>query len=286
MKKRLLKSLLIVFGGYIALVLLRFLYLELDSHEGDSVYVPDHGSGIVMREAAYKSKISNYATLQIQTASGVADQKYEKVADVESTTSEFDRDESGVRNLLKTKGGVLQSEFATNKRPHRALRLVIGVPPGLFDDFVKDLSAFGRVDNIQTTKTDKTNDYLELNARRAALTKTRDSLVALRERGGSIDELIKLEKSISELDEKLQTSNVQLGQFDKVNEFCTVNFSLTENAASKRGPNHFGNLIWSIEWAGPIYLIVVGIALVGSLAVLFLWGLLDKLGALEAKTNR
>jgi hypothetical protein len=83
------------------------------------------------------------------------------------------------------------------------------------------------------TKTDKTNEYLQLNAKRISLEKTRNSLLDLKGRSGRIDEFIGLENRILEMEAQLQELGVQLGDYDETNEFCSVRFSMIEKGSSK-----------------------------------------------------
>ena len=58
--------------------------------------------------------------------------------------------------------------------------LLDALPPGEFDTAVAALQKIGKAQGYWVTKTDKTNDYLQLRAKSASLIKTRDALIALK----------------------------------------------------------------------------------------------------------
>ncbi len=174
----------------------------------------------------------NYATIRHKVQSGQApiriDQKYEKIADIKSSTNEFDLNEQRLRKQISAFNGLIQFESKNGNSGFRNLNLIIGVPPKHFDSMYRELVKIGTVQAKQITKKDKTNEYKELRAKKLSLEKTRSSLIALKSKGGHIGEYMQLENRILEIEQQLQDLGVSLGNFDEENEFCTVKFSLTE----------------------------------------------------------
>jgi hypothetical protein len=224
------------------------------------------------------SSVRNYASVKFKVAQQEAavEQKYEKIASVSATTEKYDEDQQRARDAIKTHNALIQEEAVNNYNRRNVLNLTIGVPPGEFDAIVADLKLIGKIQDFQITKTDKTNDFLELKAKRATLEKTRDSLIGLKAQGGKIEELVKLEQEVLSLEDKIQSFGVQLGQFDKVNEFCTVRFTLAETKAEIVRSPHLGYLIESLHWASTVYLAWLGIACVGLIAVILLLIIIEK----------
>lgn len=283
MKKKTLNGLLIVLLGYLLLAALRMLHLEWSDtgeRRASGAMAPEESvqfelpSMMQDKGASYK----NYATLAFQATPSQAavEQKYEKIGSLHAETEDFDAAETLARNIIREQHALVQEEVTNSSKALRHLQLTIGVPPDNFDTVVKALKTVGQTTSFQVTKTDKTNDFLELKARRITLEKTRDALIALKAQGGKIDELVKLEQEILKLEDQIQGLGVQLGQFDKVNEFCTVRFSLAERLAVVSRSPHLGYLLASLEWAGWMYLAWLGIAAVGLLVVLLLLMLVEK----------
>ncbi|MGB5434820.1 MAG: DUF4349 domain-containing protein [Maribacter sp.] len=174
----------------------------------------------------------NYATQKHKGISGQSpirmDQKYEKIADIKSVTTQFDREENLIRNKIKDFNGLIQFENKNGNTGYRNLSLIIGVPPANFDSIYSQLITIGTIQAKQITKKDKTNEYKELNAKKLSLEKIRASLIALKSEGGRIEEYMQLENRILEIEQQFQELGVSLGNFDVENEFCTVKFALSE----------------------------------------------------------
>ena len=218
---------------------------------------------------------SNIASFSI--GAGSIEQKYEKVGEMTSRTTDFDRDEGSARRIVTEQGGVVQTENrVTTAGTHQNLQLVIGVPPGRFDAVVAALAKVGEMLNLEVTKTDKTNEYLDLRAKRSSLEKARDALTAMKGQGGKLEELIQLEREILKVEGEIQALGVQLGQFDKENEFCTVRFQLASVDRGGNGPSDGWLLIEAMEWATPVYLGILAFLFVGLLCVLLSFVIAEK----------
>lgn len=290
MKTKLLQGLGFVALGYLLLVALHFIYLELggtsDGRISEARMRVQQEYMMSLSSVRGKS-VSNYATMRFEVAQGQAavEQKYEKIGSLDSTTDKFEEDEKRTRVVIQQHEALIQEEVVNRREDLRQLHLTIGVPPGSFDSVVGALKAIGNSASFQVTKTDKTNDFLELKAKRSTLEKARDSLIGLKTQGGKIEELVKLEQEILKLEDQIQGLGVQLGQFDKVNEFCTVRFNLAETNAVKVQSPHLGYLISSLQWASTVYLALLGILVVGLVCVILLLVIIEKSKILRPETQ-
>ncbi len=118
----------------------------------------------------------------------------------------------------------------------RSLQLGIGVPPDRFDVFVEAARLVGKNTSIEVVKNDKTNEYLQLKAKRQTLEKARAALEELRTGGGSTEERVVVQNRLTEIEQQIQDLGVSLGEFDSQNELCTVKVALRENLAPKPWP--------------------------------------------------
>ncbi|MFT4601016.1 MAG: hypothetical protein ACI857_001193 [Arenicella sp.] len=169
-----------------------------------------------------------YQSPDLSIDPGSVDQKYEKIAEVKAATASFDSDEEYVRTQVEDFNGIIQYEKKFGNEGERSLQLQVGVPPDNFDSLYLKLITVGVTHFKQIIKNDKTNEYLELNARKASLEKTHASLIEFKEKGGQINEFVNLENRILEIEVELQNLGVNLGDFDESNEFCTMKFALAE----------------------------------------------------------
>jgi hypothetical protein len=175
-------------------------------------------------------------------------QKYEKVATVGQSTASFDTDRAKVDALIQASGGLTQYELQQGLAGARVLHLTIGVPPAKFDPFIDDIRKIAKNTQLVIVKTDKTNEYRQLRARRETLEKTRKALADMAGSGGSIDERLKVQAQLTQVEDKLQDLGVALGDFNAENEFCTVKLSLAEIAA-KHGPSLAARIFRAFLWA-------------------------------------
>lgn len=235
MKTTFLKYLLLILAGFVLLFLLRLGYgywKYPDGRPPQGQYIPTE-QGISIN---FDSGRNNYASTKYKgkgvttapTGPQAYDQKYEKVGTLGAKSSNFDEDVNTVKGLIKDYNGLIQYEQQGGLSPSRYLHLAIGVPPENFDAAVDALKNIGKLTSIRIDKSDKTNEYQKLKAKRATLEAHLESLMNLKSQSGKIEEYMELEEKIEHINQQLQDLGVSLGEFDSQNEFCTVKFTLSE----------------------------------------------------------
>ncbi len=254
-KKRLKKLLLFLSLIFIALFGFRLIYGYQQVTAPSPVLFQNE------LEAVALNSRKNYASIKYQANSGQApvhvDQKYEKIADIKSFSTQFDSDERRLRKEVANLDGLIQFENNSGNEGYRNLQLIIGVPPENFDTVYTKLVTIGKIQAKQITKKDKTNEYKELNAKKASLEKIRGSLLDLKSKGGRIEEYMQLENRILEIEQQLQELGVSLGNFDDENEFCTVKFSLSESKEISIGT--LQRVKEALEWTIETYLMLMAV---------------------------
>lgn len=265
--------------GFVGLFIFRIAY-------GYTVS-PSQNSNYTRVFDGINSLTRNYASKEYKVKGGEGarqspvsvDQKYEKVAEVNTKSAKFDKEEKTARQAIKAQNALIQYEQKSGNKGRRQLHLLIGVPPENFDSLYQRLILIGTVQNKQITKKDKTNEYRELNAKKASLDKIRNSLIDLKSKGGKIEEYMQLENRILDIEQQLQELGVSLGDFDAENEFCTVKFSLQEGKEVQISLMHRIKvaLKWTVEMYLQIMVMLFFLTLFAYVGVL----LLDKLKVLE-----
>ena len=229
--------------------------------------------------AGFETGRKNYAS-EKQSGGLIAPgdtQKYEKVATIGQSTSHFDEDRAKAEALITASAGLTQYERLQGLSGHRILQLGIGVPPAKFDSFIEDARKIAKVTDLAIVKTDKTNEYRQLRARRETLEKARKALTEMAASGGSTDERLKVQAQLTDVEEKIQDLGVSLGDFNAENEFCTVKLTLSETAAVRGVPlrqRAFNAFVWALEHflilsAGFLLLVLavwLGMLVLGALA--------------------
>ena len=158
----------------------------------------------------------------------VSHEKYEKIATLSQSSSDFENDERMIRSYVEKNDGVIQFESASGLPGNRVLGLGIGVPPQKFDSFIDEIKKIGTLRQIAIVKNDKTSEYQKLAAQKEALEKYRDAITSLRTMDARVEERLKLEERYIDIERQLQEFAVSLGDFNTQNELYTVKLSLNE----------------------------------------------------------
>jgi hypothetical protein len=236
-------------------------------------YLLGDGAGLA-QSSAPRSKF-NYASERILVPQGgiqqAVDQKYERVADLRSSSSEFEADAARIRAIASGAAAVVQSENAYGLAGSRVLSLKLGVVPAAFDSTAEKLKGVGKLLSVTITKTDKTADFRALEAKRLSLEKTRDGLKALRRAGAELADLVALETKILEIEGQIQELGVSLGDFSETNSFCTIDVDLSETAGLGAGrvlSAAMDSLGWAVLVELGIAAVLLAAAAVAALAAL------------------
>jgi hypothetical protein len=238
-------------GLFTALFLLRLLFGPTP------VTLGSPGAIVSQQQSNFQLTRNNYASAKALPSAVPAplsgeQQKYEKIATLAQTTAKFDEDKTKIIATIGTHQAIVQLERATGLAGRRILALGIGVPPEKFDAFVDAVKVIGRGAQIDIVKNDKTNEYLQLKAKRTTLEKARAALEALTTSGGSVDERVKVQNRLTEIEEQIQALGVSLGEFDAQNELCTVKLTLLEQGAP-RDISFAHRLLDAFQWTAGWY---------------------------------
>jgi len=271
-KTRLKKYITVLVAVFIGLFIFRLVY-------GYKTVAPQQVSQLFNETLVSESILvstegrKNYASIKYKQNTGQIpvsiDQKYEKIADINTLSTKFDVEEKQIRTQIKSFDGLIQFENKSGNKGYRKLNLTVGIPPENFDSIYADIIKIGTIQSKQITKTDKTNEYKELNAKKTSLEKIRASLIDLKSKGGRIDEYMQLENRILEIEQQLQGLGVSLGNFDDENEFCTVKILLSEGKTTTIGI--LQRIKVALEWTIKTYLMLMAtLSLISLFAYLLL----------------
>jgi hypothetical protein len=282
-KKRLLRTIGILLIGFFALFIFRFIYgYSTGLSEVQEEYFSDFFSSLEEVKHNYASDRYKFKKSEQSSSAGQSQphefdvsQKYEKTATIKSKSSDFEADEKKLRAHIKKQNGIIQYEENAGKRGNRSLHLLIGIPPASFDSSYTEMLKIGNIRSKEITKIDKTNEFKNLNAKKASLEITRQALLDIKKQSGRIEEYINLQNRILEIEQELQDLGVLLGDFDEENEFCTIRFSLHEGREIKVSMLH--RIKVAFEWTIQYYLLFIAIAAAASIFAFFFLLIIDKL---------
>ena len=271
MIKNLVKLIVLLAVCWLVLVLGRFAYLStlksdarVYSYGAPNSYVAQEAlSGDKMSFSAWGQRNFTKVKYQAPQSTHFTEQTYEKIATLANRTSDFEKDEQKARDIIKEEQAVVQKEESSGLKGARNLEMSIGVLPANFDSMVEKIRKIGVQASFEVSKTDKTNEYAELKAKKAALDDTKKSLMALKNRNGKIDELINLENRIYEINKEMQGLGLQIGEFESDKDFCTVRITLQETGPKTSWIYKF---LDAMEWAMMKLLLILVIIFFGMLA--------------------
>ena len=282
MKSKIIKGLLLLAIGFLVLFIIRLIYGYLNYPPlglGQQNYFSDRRAS----SGLFAYEVKNYASRKLKRMSATGmqtvtvDQKYEKVGSLRSASNAFQQDEQKLRTIIKENSLLIQFEQSAGLKGNRILNFGLGVLPEKFDDVISQVRTIGKLLNIQIDKKDKTNEYKELGAKKISLEKARTSLLRLKGKGGSIEEQVKLEDRILEIENEIQSLGVKLGEFDEENEFCTLKCSLLENSNVNRSIPFLQRLKVAFEWTAKYYFVLILILFLGILFIFLFLSVIQKI---------
>jgi Domain of unknown function (DUF4349) len=284
-KRRFYKAARLFAALFLLMFMGRLLYGYLLPVNGNGTDYSDNFFGnIANLRKNYASEKFQYNSAQNQPAFA-SNQKFEKTASVKTKSAAFEQDEKRVKEKAKNYNAVVQYEQNLGQKGSREIHLMIGVNPASFDSFYTALQQIGNIRATEITKIDKTNEYRQLNAKKASIEKTLQSLIELKTRAGQISDFVALNDKILETEEKLQELGVELGNFDTENEFCTVRYSLYEGQTEKQ-ISLLQRVRVALEWTLKYYALLL-LGLSATLFAVFLLLLaVDKLKLLNSLAGR
>ncbi len=267
---------LIVCGiGFLLLFLFRFGF-EFNR----PAYSLSNYSNVYSGWDRFEYKVKNVASSKMVLQEGGhsynVDQKYQKIADINTSSNNFEKDEQKIRSAITKYKALIQFENNSGLPGTRSLQMAIGVPPHEFDNIIPELKKIGHLQSLNINKVDKTNEFKELKGKRQSLEQTRSALLALKLKGGKIDEFVNLENRILEIEEQIQNLGVQLGDYDATNEFCTVKVSLIEKALQIKS-SVAQKIVSALEWTFKYYFLFILTMFIAGLTILIGLTALEKL---------
>src|SRR5436190_2971526 len=210
-KKRIYTTILLLLSGFLVLFIFRFVYgYTTGLSEAQEEYFSDFFSDVENLKRNYatdsykfeKSREAGEGGGANKTGEFAVDQKYEKTATIKAKSSMYDEDEKTLRTNIKSQNAIIQYEENSGRKGNRELHLLVGISPDKFDFFYTEMLQIGKTVSKEITKIDKTNEFKNLNAKKASLEITRQSLLEIKKQNGKIDEFINLQNRILQIEQE------------------------------------------------------------------------------------
>jgi hypothetical protein len=181
---------------------------------------------------------------------------FEKNAHLSLRSTTFSSDEELVRQAISAQQAMIFSETASGIAPDRSLALGIRVHPDRYDALLHDLSQVGQLGSITAQLRDRTDEFRRLHAQRQSLRTHQDAILKLRGSGKlSVEEALKLEQKLLEIDKENQSIGVHLGELLDREPSYNLFLTLKEYQPGSRLDRSFtlarrlgSGLLWALGW--------------------------------------
>jgi Domain of unknown function (DUF4349) len=194
-------------------------------------------------------------------------QVYEKMAQLGLATTTFEEDQTRVRTAITTHHATILRENNSGLTPERRLSLEIAVRPEEFETLLEQLQHIGRLQSINTQLRDRTSEFRRLHAQQQSLKKHLETIQQMRGKPTSIDDQLRVEQRIQDIEKELQSLSGQLGNFLEKESFYQINVMLFEYQPGSsldptyRVPQRLAHaFLWALAWWVAGALVVVMLA--------------------------
>ena len=133
--------------------------------------------------------------------------------------------------VLKAGGYIQTSRIYNNDYDYyreKNAYIVVRVPADRYEEFLAASKEYGNVLSVNTTADDITTEYYDLSARLSSLQQQRERVMEFYKQAKTIDELILIEKRLSEIDSEIAAKQITMKNYDLLTNYSTVTFNLRE----------------------------------------------------------
>jgi Domain of unknown function (DUF4349) len=134
-----------------------------------------------------------------------------------------------IAGIATANGGYLSSSnIYTGQGDRRSASLTLRVPAGNFDATLSAVAATGKVLSENVAQTDVTEEYVDLSARKKALTDQMEQYRRLLAKGETVEEILKVQVEIERVQVELDRLQGRLNYLDSRIDLATLTVNLQE----------------------------------------------------------
>lgn len=216
------------------LVCLLIIFTGCSSNKDAKLDNKDSQSEYESREPG--SNDNTTATPENQNADNV--KNYGKIItsrDISMETLEFDKAVKGITNDVLSSGGYIESSQITGKGidnstyvKRRNAYIAARIPKDKFVSVSEGIEKYGVVVNMQTESKDITSRYIDTEARVKTLKVQEERLLDLLKKSSKIEDMIVLEKELSQVRYEIEDLTGSLKNMDNLVEYSTLAIRIQE----------------------------------------------------------
>ncbi len=182
----------------------------------------DEGAGYV----ADGTNLSDFAPVN---------QKLVYTTNLSIETKTFDESYSAIMTALSEAGGYIEYKELTGGTAgysdyyrSRYAYMTLKIPSDKYEEFLAKDESFGNITNQNDSCDNITSQYVDTESRLAVLEAQRDQLLELMDRATSMEDIITIQTSLTEVVYQIENSTAQIRTYDNLVAYCTVTITLNE----------------------------------------------------------
>ncbi len=147
-------------------------------------------------------------------------------------TVEYDQFVADLKSYVSQFGGYIESSSESgNSYYSSSLRyadFTIRIPADYYDDFAEAVGNMATVTYSYEYVNDVTSSYVDIEARLTALTTERDSFLALMEKAETVEEILKIQSYLTDVNYEIESYTAQLKTYDDKISYSTFYIYVSE----------------------------------------------------------
>jgi len=186
------------------------------------------------------------------------DEKIMKTAFATVKTSDVMESYDKALNLIKKYDGIILNAGISRYDGSDEAQVLIKIEPQYFMVLLEELGTIGTVESKSITEEDVTEAYYDINARLANARKVQDRLYGILNRANKVEDILKVEKEIERIGEKIEVLEGKIRYFDSKVDYSRITITIY----SKKRPfinlgsvgRGFGN---AVKYAVYVFFLVI-----------------------------
>ncbi len=186
------------------------------------------------QSAAMPGMNASASTTTAQVQDPLADRKLIKTVDMSVETKEFDKLLGTLESRVTELGGYIESLETFNgsiyysHRNSRDANMTIRIPKDKLDVFLDEVGSISNVLRRSENVQDVTLTYVDLESHKKVLEAERDRLIELIDQAEYLEDILTIEKRLTEVRYQLESMEAQLRTYDNKIDYSTIDLYIEE----------------------------------------------------------
>lgn len=148
--------------------------------------------------------------------------------DLSIQTQDFEPMVENVYSKINELGGYVESSNTSSYSDEQSINMTVRLPQDAADDFLNYVGSVGNVTSRSESVTDRTLEYVDMDARMNAYKDELNNLRALSQKAETVDELLQIENAMADVRGRIDSYQSQLNSIDDKVNYSTVSLYISE----------------------------------------------------------